>query len=241
MANNIPHSPIIVACDKPSRKEAIVLAKQLDATLCRLKVGKELFTQSGPGIIEDLMALGFDIFLDLKFHDIPNTVAKACFQAASLGVWMLNVHTLGGEAMLFAAKEAVNKANTSPLLIGVTLLTSLSNADIKQLGFKESIETLAPKLAQLAQKAGLDGIVSSAIEAPRIREVCPSPFLIVSPGIRLTSNHDDQKRVLTPNEALHHGSDYLVIGRPITEAKDPNEQLNSIITSLTSNKEVIYA
>jgi len=228
-----PH--IIVALDNLDLTSAISLAKQLDSKKCRLKIGKELFTAYGPSIIESLMKLNFDIFLDLKFHDIPNTVAKACLVAAKLGVWMLNVHVLGGMAMLESAREAVDKININkPLLIGVTLLTSLTEEDLLMLGFQKKIQEEVLSLATLAFNAGLDGVVCSPREGALLRKTFGIDFCLVTPGIRFSdSKVDDQNRCLTPEAAFVEGSDYLVIGRPITQAKNPAQVLESIISSLS--------
>jgi len=221
---------IIVALDFPNQDAAINLVNQLDPNLCRLKVGKEMFTQNGPRFVEDLMKKGFDVFLDLKFHDIPNTVAGACVSAAKLGVWMMNMHVLGGRKMMEAAREAVEKQGThKPLLIGVTVLTSLDDGDLDELGFVGSAEDNVKRLALLAKSSGLDGVVSSPKEVGSIREVCGADFCLVTPGIRPASAAlDDQKRVMTPQLAIEAGSDYLVIGRPITQADDPSQALRQI-------------
>lgn len=224
-----PH--IIVALDNLDLTSAISLAKQLNPKKCRLKVGKESFTAYGPSLLENLMKLNFDIFLDLKFHDIPNTVAKACLAAAKLGVWMLNVHTLGGIAMLESAREAIDKVNLNrPLLIGVTLLTSLTEEDLAVLGFQRKIQEEVLSLATLAFNAGLDGVVCSSQESALLRKTFGTDFCLVTPGIRFAdSKIDDQKRCLTPEAAFAEGSDYLVIGRPITQAEDPAGVLEKIV------------
>ena len=215
-------SRIIVALDFPSAASAIALAQRLDPVSCRLKVGKELFTRAGPGLIEILQNEGFSVFLDLKFHDIPNTVAGACRAAAELGVWMLNVHALGGSRVLAAAREAVDKTSQSPLLIAVTVLTSHTAGDLAEIGITVPPEQLAAKLARLTQSVGLDGVVCSAQEARQLRQICGTDFCLVTPGIRLSAEHtDDQRRVMTPKAALQAGADYLVIGRPVTQAADP--------------------
>jgi orotidine-5'-phosphate decarboxylase len=229
---NPPH--IIVALDNLDRKTALAVASQLDPKQCHLKVGKELFTAYGPPIIEALMKLNFQLFLDLKFHDIPNTVARACAAAATLGVWMINVHVLGGVAMLEAAREAIDRVHgVKPLLIGVTLLTSLTEQDLLTLGFKKKIEEEVLSLAMLAYQAKLEGVVCSPMEVALLRKAIGDKFCLVTPGVRpLNSPQDDQKRHLTPQEAFAQGSDYLVIGRPITEASDPAAALEKIIYSL---------
>lgn len=229
--SHFPSPHVIVALDNLDAAGAIAIAKQLNPNQCRLKIGKELFTAYGPDLIERLMELHFHIFLDLKFHDIPNTVAKACFAAAKLGVWMVNVHTLGGTAMLNAARSAIDEVKgRRPLLIGVTLLTSLTSSDLVTLGFQKSLPDQVLSLATLASQAGLDGVVCSAQEAALLRKTFGHDFCLVTPGIRLPSSpQDDQKRCVTPSEALAQGADYLVIGRPITQASQPNEALNLIL------------
>lgn len=230
---NPPH--IIVALDNLDRAAAIALAKQLNPRQCRLKVGKELFTAYGPALVEELMKLNFEIFLDLKFHDIPNTTGKACLAAAKLGVWMLNVHTLGGVAMLESAREAIDKVTSDkPLLIGVTLLTSLTEQDLFTLGFHKTLEEQVLSLATLAFNAKLDGVVCSPHESAALRQKFGKEFCLVTPGIRLeTSPADDQKRCLTPKAAFLEGSDYLVIGRPITQAPDPAQVLDQLFIENT--------
>ncbi len=224
---------IIVALDVPEAKEALELAARLDPKLCRVKVGKELFVAAGPAVVERLNARGFDVFLDLKFHDIPNTVAGACRAAARLGVWMLNVHASGGTAMMAAAREAINAVARPPLLIGVTILTSLDDGDLAAIGFEGGVDGSVERLARLARASGLDGVVCSAREAPRIRHAAGHDFTLVTPGIRLEAGaRDDQARVVTPREALRLGASYLVIGRPITQSKDPAATLEAIQASL---------
>ncbi len=227
-----PH--IIVALDNLDRTSAVLLAKQLNPKQCRLKIGKELFTAYGPALVEQLMKLDFEIFLDLKFHDIPNTTAKACLAAAKLGIWMLNVHTLGGIEMLRTAHEAIDKlTGYKPLLIGVTLLTSLTEQDLSALGFQNSLEQQVLSLAELAYQTGLDGVVCSPHEAFSLRKKFGEKFCLVTPGIRLAdSPPDDQQRHLTPKEAVSQGADYLVIGRPITQAKNPAEILDLMINEI---------
>lgn len=221
---------IIVALDFPNATSALELAQKLDPVTCRVKVGKELFTRSGPDLIEQLHKLGFAVFLDLKYHDIPNTVAAACRAAAELGVWMLNVHALGGKRMLEAAKNAVATTTQPPLLIGVTVLTSHTDAELAELGITLSAQQLTLKLAQLTQQAGLDGVVCSAQEAQLLRERCGAAFKLVTPGIRLQTDtvEDDQRRIMTPHRAIQAGADYLVIGRPVTQAVDPAVVINNI-------------
>ncbi len=235
----MPNKPIIVALDFPQAKMALDLVARLDSKLCRVKVGKELFTVAGPQLVESLVKGGFDVFLDLKFHDIPNTAASACKAAASLGVWMLNVHALGGEAMLRAAREAINHSAHKPLLIGVTILTSLSDNDVASVGLQGSAADNVLRLATLAKKCDLDGVVCSSQEATMLRSHIAAPFALVTPGIRLAgAAKDDQTRVLTPQDALRAGADYLVIGRPITQAVDPLATLNAIIQDINNMKEM---
>ena len=228
-------SKIIVALDFANAKDALSLVNQLDPTLCKLKVGKELFTAAGPQLVEQLVNKGFKVFLDLKFHDIPNTVAKACEAASNLGVWMLNVHASGGSAMMKAALEGVNNSKYSPYLIAVTVLTSMSQENLTEMGIHNSIENQVLKLASLAQEAGLHGVVCSAMEAAQLRKVTGNDFLLVTPGIRpATASLDDQNRVMTPSKALSMGASYLVIGRPITQAKDPIQALLAINEEIQS-------
>jgi orotidine-5'-phosphate decarboxylase len=226
--------PIIVALDFPDADSALNLAKRLRGQPCHLKVGKELFTRSGPQIIQQLQALDFKIFLDLKFHDIPNTVAKAVEAAASLGVWMVNVHASGGVKMMEAAREALTKFSQPPHLIAVTVLTSLTDAELKDIGLNVTAEEQVQRLALLTKKAGLDGVVCSPKEIKGLRESLGKDFLLVTPGIRPTgSAQNDQQRTLTPSQALDLGANYLVIGRPITAAVDPVVALEEIQRSLT--------
>lgn len=213
-------SRIIVALDFSSAAEALKLANQLDPQLCRLKIGMELFTAAGPSLIERLMSIGFDVFLDLKFHDIPTTVARACKAAGSLGVWMVNVHALGGRKMLIAARDAVPQGSTK--LIAVTVLTSMNQDDLDDTGLRGQPEEIVRRLAQLSHDCALDGVVCSALEAPHLRQMLGNDFCLVTPGIRPAGNQsDDQKRIATPHQAILNGSNYLVIGRPITQAADP--------------------
>ena len=228
----MPQSPVIVALDFPTPEPVLRLARQLDPALCRLKVGKELFTRTGPALVETLQKQGYEIFLDLKFHDIPNTVAAACRAAAELGAWMVDVHASGGRRMLIAASEALANFRQRPLLVGVTVLTSLEQADLEQLGWHETPEQLVLRLARLARAADLDGLVCSAREAAALRRALGSAPLLVTPGIRPPqASADDQRRVMTPREALDAGASHLVIGRPITRAPDPLEALQTIVKS----------
>lgn len=220
---------VIVALDCGGAVEALGIADRLAPELCRLKVGKELFTAAGPTLVDALHERGFEVFLDLKFHDIPNTVAQACRSAAGLGVWMVDVHALGGGAMMRAAREALEGARRRPLLIAVTVLTSLSRSDLREIGLDEEPEAAAMRLAGLARDAGLDGVVCSAREAPALRAATGPGFRLVTPGIRPASSaSDDQVRVTTPAEAVRNGADYLVIGRPVTRAADPRRTLEGI-------------
>jgi len=226
-------SKIIVALDYPAIDPALALADQLDPARCRLKIGKELFTRSGPIVVETLVQQGFDIFLDLKYHDIPTTVAKACSAAADLGVWMMNVHSLGGEAMMSAAREALGSHADRPYLIAVTLLTSMDQASFEQIGLQGTISDTVLRLAKSAENSGLDGVVCSAQEAHKLRQQHDERFQLVTPGIRpANSEQGDQHRTMTPAEAIAAGSSYLVIGRPITAAADPMAALAAIENSL---------
>jgi len=231
-------TPIIVALDFPDAAGALAVARRLAPPTCALKVGKELFTAEGPALVRELVDRGFRVFLDLKFHDIPNTVAQACAAATRLGVWMLNVHASGGPAMLAAAREAVDRAaagtgRAKPHLIAVTVLTSLRAADLSATGIADVPEVQALRLAKLAQTNGLDGVVCSSREAATLRAACGPQFLLVTPGIRPAgADAHDQARTATPSEAIAAGADYLVIGRPITQAPDPQAALESIYRTL---------
>jgi len=225
-------SPIIVALDL-ERDLALDLAKSLDPNNCRLKVGSQLFTSAGPGVIEELSTLGFDIFLDLKFHDIPSTVAQSVKAASNLGVWMLNIHTSGGSAMMKAAKEATTGLEEPPLIIGVTMLTSLNEKDVNEVGIKD-ISNQVLSLASLAKKNSLDGIVCSANDVIRVKELLGKNFVTITPGIRsFDSSKDDQSRVSSARNAIEKGADYLVIGRPITQSDNPMKSLDSIIKEIS--------
>jgi orotidine-5'-phosphate decarboxylase len=222
---------IIVALDVADRTAAINLAKQLDPKRCRVKVGKELFVAGSPQTIGDLQDLGFEVFLDLKFHDIPNTVAAACRAAVKLGVWMLNVHASGGRDMLLAAREAVVPGAAK--LIAVTVLTSLGEAALREVGVPASVDDQVQRLAKLTRECGLDGVVCSAREAAMLRASIGKPFALVTPGIRLpTAASDDQVRIVTPQDALRAGADYLVIGRPITAAKGRRAALEELYSMI---------
>jgi orotidine-5'-phosphate decarboxylase len=232
MNSSLPR--VFVALDYPTGADALALAQRLDPRTCGLKVGKELFVTAGPEPVRRMIERGFAVFLDLKFHDIPNTVASACAAAARLGVAMLNVHASGGRAMLAAAREAVDRAVAAPpLLIAVTVLTSLTDDDLRDVGYGGDTQALAVRLAQLARTCGLDGVVCSAQEAPALRRATGPEFKLVTPGIRLShSAKDDQARIVTPEAAVRNGADYLVIGRPITQAADPVATLAAINASL---------
>ncbi len=224
------HDPkIIVALDYADADTALHLVNQLDPALCRLKVGKELFTAAGPQFVEKLTHSDFGVFLDLKFHDIPNTVAKACAAASNLGVWMLNVHASGGLEMMQAAKQAVDNSTGKPLLIAVTVLTSMNQETLHQVGIETELTAHVLNLARLTKQAGLDGVVCSAQEAQMLRSNLGDDFCLVTPGIRpANASKDDQSRIVTPADALRLGSSYLVIGRPITKAADPLAALQAI-------------
>jgi orotidine-5'-phosphate decarboxylase len=220
---------IIVALDYPDAKSALALAERLDPKTCKVKVGKELYTAAGPQLIENLLKYRFEIFLDLKFHDIPNTVAAACSAAATLGVWLINVHALGGRAMMSAARDAIARKGNSPKLIAVTLLTSMGPADIAEVGLVGDSRQAVTRLARLAQECGLDGVVCSPQEAAALRRQCGKDFTLVTPGVRPGgAAQDDQQRVATPQQAIADGANYLVIGRPITRAPDPAAALRAI-------------
>lgn len=228
--NNKMYDPkIIVALDYASAAPVLDLTDRLQPTLCRLKVGKELFTATGPALLEKLQQRGFDVFLDLKFHDIPNTTAQACKAAANLGVWMVNVHALGGRKMLEAARESISASAHQTRLIAVTMLTSMAQEDLADIGIHATPAEMVLRLATLARDSGLDGVVCSAQEAALLRQHCGEEFCLVTPGIRpVHASLDDQSRVMTPQEALHAGASYLVIGRPITKAADPLQALLDI-------------
>ena len=229
---------VIVALDFANPMHALSLADRLDPAACALKVGKEMFVVAGPEPVRWMIERGFRVFLDLKFHDIPNTVAQACAAATRLGVWMLNVHAAGGRAMLEAARDAVaetaaQRGRPRPLLIAVTVLTSLSDTDLHDVGVHRSAAHQALGLAQLTAACGLDGVVCSAVEAPTLRAALPAEFALVTPGIRPAgSAKDDQARIITPEAAVANGADYLVIGRPITQAPDPLAALSAINATL---------
>lgn len=222
-------SPIIVALDFPNENEAFALVDQLEPGRCRLKVGKELFTRSGPAFVKKLVNQNFDVFLDLKFHDIPNTVARACQAGADLGVWMINVHALGGRKMLEAAREALPENGFNPKLIAVTVLTSMGAEDLKEIGLNQSPAEQVKHLAHLTHDCGLDGVVCSPQEIALLRESLETSFELITPGIRPAwSVTGDQKRIMTPAQAMQAGGNYLVIGRPITQSENPMQALEKI-------------
>ena len=231
-------SPLIIALDYPSLGEALACAQKLDPTKVRLKVGKQLFTSEGPHVLDALQALGFDVFLDLKFHDIPNTVAGAVGAAADLGVWMVNVHASGGRRMMEAAATAVaQRSNSRTQLIAVTVLTSMDETDLLELGISETPAERVSRLAALAQSSGLDGVVCSAQEAAMLSTQCGHDFSLITPGIRLPEDAaGDQRRVVTPWDAMAGGSTYLVMGRSITGAANPTSVVDGIIGKLSSSK-----
>lgn len=227
--NTKPDSPLIIALDVDSQQAALDLARRLDPQICKLKIGKELFTACGPRVVEAVQNLGFQVFLDLKFHDIPNTTAQAVRAAANLGVWMVNVHASGGLEMMQRCRETLAAHGHAPLLIAVTVLTSMDKAGLAGIGLPcEPVEQVR-RLSALAHEAGLDGVVSSAQEVPLIKQACGNTFLTVTPGIRpATAASNDQKRTMTPKEAIKNGSDFLVIGRPVTQAADPAAAAHAI-------------
>lgn len=228
----MPASPIIVALDYPSAARALQLVERLSPELCQLKIGKELFTRAGPGLVENLQHRGYSVFLDLKFHDIPNTVAAACRAAADLGVWVVDVHALGGQRMIAAAAEALAHYQRPPQLLAITVLTSLGNEDLPALGLPNNAQALALQLACLATEAGAGGVVCSAHEAAVLRSALGSDLCLVTPGIRAADAvADDQQRTMTPTAALQAGADYLVVGRPVTQAPDPLAALQQIVES----------
>ncbi|MDP3704645.1 MAG: orotidine-5'-phosphate decarboxylase [Legionellaceae bacterium] len=227
-------SKLIVALDFDNQSEALSLVNQLNPNWCALKVGSEMFTLLGANFVRALIARQFRVFLDLKFHDIPTTVARACVVACDLGIWMLNVHASGGRAMMESAASAVAAYGTErPLLIAVTVLTSMVADDLPALGITQSLDEHVSKLAVMAREAGLDGVVSSAFEVPLIKAVCGADFLTVTPGIRLPgSAQDDQTRIITPQQAIEAGSDYIVMGRPITRAAHPASVVRELLNDV---------
>ena len=237
-ASESSRSPVIVALDTHDPERALRLARELDPALCRVKVGKELFTAAGPELVRNLHSLGHEVFLDLKFHDIPHTVRQAVAVAASLGVWMLTVHASGGRAMLEAAREGAREGaargdGREPLLVAVTVLTSMDQQDLDVLGIQRSVDEQVQRLAALAQECSMDGVVCSAAEVADLRSLLRKDFLLVTPGIRPRGDAmHDQKRVVTPAEALRAGSSFLVIGRPITRSTRPARRLVEICDDL---------
>ncbi len=230
-------SPLIIALDYPSLDAALCMADQLDPARCRLKVGKELFTRSGPAVLEALHGRGFDVFLDLKFHDIPNTVASAVQAAAEQGVWMVNVHASGGRKMMEAAAKRLSDHQLTTHLIAVTVLTSMQAEDLADVGITASPAEHVMRLAALAQQSGLDGVVCSAQEAAQIEAQCGSAFLKVTPGIRPSfAAANDQQRIMTPADAMQAGSTHLVVGRPVTQAEDPMAALAAIEAELAGRQ-----
>ena len=226
-------SAVIVALDFQYREQALEVADQLDPGKCRVKVGKELFTREGPGVVKALHEKGFDVFLDLKFHDIPNTVARACSVAADLGVWMVNVHASSGRRMMEAAAKAIAQTGTGTQLIAVTVLTSMERSDLVEVGLDVEPIQHVQRLAALAKDCGLHGVVCSAQEAPVLKPALGGDFKLVTPGIRPQgSETGDQRRVMTPPQAVAAGVDYMVIGRPIAQAPNPRQALQDVLSSL---------
>ncbi|ARV27096.1 orotidine-5'-phosphate decarboxylase [Vibrio anguillarum] len=225
---------VIVALDYEQQAEALAFVDKIDPNSCRLKVGKEMFTLFGPDFVRELHKRGFSVFLDLKFHDIPNTCSKAVRAAAELGVWMVNVHASGGERMMSASRQILEPyGNDRPLLIAVTVLTSMEQPDLRGIGIDVAPKEHVMRLASLTQNAGLDGVVCSAQEAHMLKSHLGQEFKLVTPGIRpIGSETGDQRRIMTPSEAIKAGSDYLVIGRPITQATRPDEVLKAINDTL---------
>ena len=226
-------SPIIVAVDKHNLNDALSLADSLDPALCRLKVGKELFTVCGIQIIKAFHERGFEVFLDLKFHDIPNTTAQAVLSAADMGVWMTNIHAMVGTDTMRLCKSRLQDGGYDTLLIAVTVLTSMTQANLSELGIQRSVSEQVRHLAGLTHDSGLDGVVCSAQEAQLLKQKFGKQFRLITPGIRLVEDaKDDQARICTPAQALQNGSDYLVIGRSITNASNPNDKLHTILASI---------
>ena len=232
--NQLVDPKVVIALDYQDKQQALDFINQLDPSSCRLKIGKEMFTHFGPEFVKQLVAKEFDVFLDLKFHDIPNTVANAVKAAADLGVWMVNVHASGGRRMMEAAKKILAPyGSDAPLLIAVTVLTSMDQSDLQELGIELSPAEQVKRLAKLAKLSGLDGVVCSAHEAQALKTLLGAEFKLITPGIRpLGCDAGDQRRIMTPRQAIDAGSDYLVIGRPITQAENPVEVLKNINDSL---------
>jgi len=225
---------LIVALDFDNEESALAMVDKINPTHCALKVGSELFTRLGSPFIRKLINQGYRVFLDLKFHDIPTTVARACAVTAEMGVWMVNLHAFGGLAMMRAARNALESyGNQRPLLIAVTVLTSMNSHQLAELGVDFSVAHQVNRLAQFTQEAGLDGIVCSALEVPIVKQLCGANFLTVTPGIRLEEDsNDDQSRIVTPKDAASMGSDFLVIGRPITRSPRPETVINTILDNI---------
>ena len=222
-------SKIIVALDYSNMQDSLNLAKQLNPSLCKLKVGLELYISYGPSIIVELHSLGYKIFLDLKLHDIPNTVMKSCITAAELGVWMFNVHSSGGINMMSKAMQAIIQGNYKTILLGVTVLTSMDNDELNEIGYSKNISEQVLNMAELCYKSKLNGVVCSAQESKSIKNKFASNFICVCPGIRNSDDKvNDQKRIMTPSLAAKNGADYIVVGRPITNSNDPLESLINI-------------
>jgi len=237
LTNSVSRKRIIVALDFDDREVALNLVNQLKPELCRLKVGKEMFTLFGPQWVSLLVDRGFDVFLDLKFHDIPNTVAKACAAAANLGVWMVNLHAAGGIEMMLKAREALEPfADKRPLITAVTVLTSMDDKQYSKIGYSRPIDQQVLHFAQMAKESGMDGIVCSAWEAAKLSALFGKEFKLVTPGIRpIGSDKGDQSRIMTPANAIDAGASYLVIGRPITQSSDPLKSLCEISETLASH------
>lgn len=226
---------LIIALDFPSGEQALAFVSRLSPDSCRLKVGFQLYVAEGPDLVRKLVGQEFDVFLDLKFHDIPNTVSSACLVASELGVWMMNVHALGGEKMLTEAAEAVHRVANPPLLIAVTVLTSMDKRQLSGVGLQADPKEQVLKLAKMAKKSGLDGVVCSAQEAYVLKKVIGDDFKLVTPGIRpRESEKGDQSRVMTPADAIRNGASYLVVGRPITQAQAPMNVIESINQEILS-------
>ena len=223
-------SKIFVALDVENKEKALEIVSDLRGLGACFKIGKQLFTSTGPELVKEIVSMGEDVFLDLKYHDIPNTVAKAGAAAAQLGVKIFNVHASGGRKMMEAVREEMNKLTNPPLVLAVTILTSLGEEDIREVGFDRTIPEQIAKLAKLAKDSGMDGVVASPLEIELIRDVCGKDFKILTPGIRPAfAAVNDQKRIATPAEALRKGADYLVIGRPITAAENRREAFLKIL------------
>lgn len=233
MTDTVITSPVIVALDNMNMDVALALADNLDPKLCRLKVGKELFTRSGPSIVQALHQRQFEVFLDLKFHDIPNTTAQAVLAAAEIGVWMVNVHASAGTKAMSLAKQLLVTGNYDTLLIAVTVLTSMDASALTQIGVTDDLDAQVSRLALLTKQAGLDGVVCSAQEAKALKALCGKDFKLITPGIRMLEDRsDDQQRICTPQQAINDGADYLVIGRSITQDLNPVNKLRNILQSI---------